>query len=569
MKKSHYSILLIASVLLLSCGENKPGEPSSTFDWNQEASLAKASSFLQTLSWDEVNAFSFVDRSYASNYYYNSKYMVTGGGALVNYKASHAFKLYEGDFVEDNVTIDALTGVESSSTQNSFNAEEQIYLQDNYIHDIFLVDVEGESYANCYPSHRYRTLSDYLNYDSVLKDSASALSNLEKAFPKDDGFLDPDIVITTEGDKEHYTVEVSYPGDTTYVAYSRGYDLTLDKNSKTLDSITMSLRYYKDDIDGAYETSTAMLQSYTISSLSFGKKGAYSGTKHTIDELPADKVHGAPARQIDLTNIADGELTGETALSFVNNILYYARDTRETKYSFIYHDAFDFASSEKTSIGDVLFEGKLIAYQNDILDNHGSMRKVNSKDEPYGESASYWIFAEAKEDYIQKGGKFDKWITSSYAGVDAKYITDLRSYLDANPLFYGEMDGGELKDSEFKKQLSLFSSYPLGKTKSDGSTLNLSVKGNKSGNSITLEATSAITLDNSNASVTNTWSFLIQSDYLTSFSLKMEENTHSNTYYCDTYEAVFLHAPKQVYKGEAFNYEEIQYQVYWSSFNVI
>lgn len=568
MKKKYYSILLIASSLLLSCGDNTD-DPSKDFDWNQEASLTKVSSFISTLSWSKVNGFSFVDRSYGSNYYYNSKYVISGGDALVNYEANHAFKLYDGDFVEDNVTINALTGVETPAIQTTYNAEEQIYLKDSYIHDIFLVDVENESYANCYPSHRYRTMQDYLNYDVVLNETATSLSDLSKAFPKDSGFLTPDIDIKVEGNKEIYKVEVSYPGDTTYVAYTRSYEVTLDKTNKSLDSVTTSLRYYKNDIDGAYESSTAMLERYTISNITFGEKGAYSGTKHTIEELPIEKVHGAPARQVDLSSIPDGELAPEVALSFVNNILYYARDTRQTNYSFIYHDAFDFASSQQDDIGDILFEGKLIAYQNDILDNHGSMRKVNSKDEPYGESVSYWIYAEAKEDYIQKAGKFDKWITSSYAGIYGTYINDLRSYLDANPLFYGEMDKGELEDGEFKKQLSLFSAYPLGETKGSSSSLNLSCSGKKTGSSIVIEANSSITINNSNSSTTNSWSFVIDNDYLSSFSLKMEETTSSNNYYCDKYEAVFLHAPKQIYNGEAFNFDEIEVPVYWSSFNVI
>ena len=572
MKKTPI-FLLVSTSLLFSCAPNSNDNSQTTeinSAWNEEASLAKASAIISDISWSNVKSFSFSDRSYEAAYYYNSKYVISGDPkVMVNYQANHNFKMFKDDFVTDEVSIDALTGVEATATQNSFQANEQIYLENSYIYDIFLVNVEGESFANCYPSHRYRTLSKYLNYDTVLSDTANSFSNLTTRFPKDSGFLDPDVVITKENEKEHYTVQVSYPGDATYIAYTLGYDVILNTTTKSLESISTSIRYYKSGIDGAYETSTARLTTYTISNITYGEKDKYDGTVHTIDELPAEKVHNAPAKQVNLDNVPNGELSNERALEFVNNILYYARDTRQTNYSFIYHKAYDFSSSQQTDIGDILFQGKLIAYQDDILDNHGTMRKVNSKDQPYGEEVPYWIYSQAMDDYVLKGGKFDKWITSNCAVYLADDIIDLRCFLDANPLFYGETEKGTSATSEFKKDLSLFSTFNLGENKSGDYTLNLSCTGKKDDDKITINAVSNISSNSYTANARNTWQFVIENDYLSSFSLKEEVVSSYGSYYADTFEAVFLHAPKQVYTGDKFNFEEILYQVYWSDYNVL
>lgn len=570
MKKTPI-FLLISTSLLFSCSSSSSSEEKENDSiWNEEASLVKASKIISSISWNDVKSFSFVDRSYGASYYYDSKYVISGDPkVLVNYKADHNFKMFQDDFVSDEVSIDALSGVEAIAIQDSFQANEQIYLKDSYIYDIFLVDVEGESFANCYPSHKYRTLAKYLNYDTVLNDTAASFANLTTLFPKDSGFLDPDVFMEKENGKEHYVVEISYPGDATYIAYTLGYEVILDTDAKKLESISTSVRYYNSGIDGAYETSTARFTSYTIKNIAYGEKDKYDGAIHSIDELPDDKVHNAPAKQVDLSNVPNGELTSERALEFVNNILYYARDTRQTNYSFIYHKAYDFSSSTQDDIGDILFQGKLIAYQDNILDNHGTMRKVNSKDEPYGEEVPYWIYSQAMDDYVIKGGKFDKWITSNCAVYLADQIIDLRCFLDANPLFYGETEKGESATSEFKKDLSLFSSFNLGENKTGDYTINLSCTGKKDNDKIIIDAVSNISSNSYTANARNTWQFVIENDYLSSFNLKSEATSSYGSYYADTYEAIFLHAPKQVYTGDKFNFEEILYQVYWSDYNVL
>ena len=127
MKKTPI-FLLISTSLLFSCSSSSSSEEKENNSiWNEEASLVKASKIISSISWNDVKSFSFVDRSYGASYYYDSKYVISGDPkVLVNYKADHNFKMYQDDFVSDEVSIDALSGVEAIAIQDSFQANEQI-----------------------------------------------------------------------------------------------------------------------------------------------------------------------------------------------------------------------------------------------------------------------------------------------------------------------------------------------------------------------------------------------------------------------------------------------------------
>ena len=75
--------------------------------------------------------------------------------------------------------------------------------------------------------------------------------------------------------------------------------------------------------------------------------------------------------------------------NIIRNIYAYSNDVRQTNYSMLYHGAFDFANTDRTEFGNALFEGKMIAYSNGILDNNGTIQLVDSDDSPKGEKSPF------------------------------------------------------------------------------------------------------------------------------------------------------------------------------------
>lgn len=108
----------------------------------------------------------------------------------------------------------------------------------------------------------------------------------------------------------------------------------------------------------------------------------------------------------------------------------------------IYHDAFDFATTDRTTFGDAKFEGKIIAYNNGITDNNGTIQLVDTENQPTGTPAPYRIFTKATSIGIFRGGKFTKYITSAF-GYASKHHSQvhvntlmLTHYIGAKYLLY-------------------------------------------------------------------------------------------------------------------------------------
>lgn len=97
-------------------------------------------SLLTELDQDKVTSYDFVDRSYAYNFYNNSKYIVSGNiqTGLINYQAKHKFQLFNNQFISDEITIDSLDGVETTKVVETNYANGQIYQEGNYIYDYFI-----------------------------------------------------------------------------------------------------------------------------------------------------------------------------------------------------------------------------------------------------------------------------------------------------------------------------------------------------------------------------------------------------------------------------------------------
>ena len=226
----------------------------------------------------------------------------------------------------------------------------------------------------------------------------------------------------------------------------------------------------------------------------------------------------------------------------------------------LYHNAFDFADTDRPDFGDAYFVGKLVSYKNNIVDNNGYIQLADKNDQPVGNKYNYRIFSKVIDDLIVKGGIFSKYITSSFACVSKNSITSSRDYLDANPLYWPEI----------KEIYNAFSLYNLGNNRLDGGeTYQINVSGTKKGTSLEIKGqihyrASTFTVEN-----VDTFTFNIENDKLMYCKFNSTGETRSDGKYTDIYEAKFVHADKEDFVGEEMNFDDINTQVTMEDFAII
>ncbi len=558
MKKSLF-LLCLAPLCLAGCQEQASSSATTPNSlWQGEASIEKVANVLKEVDFSKISAFDFVDRSYARKTYFNSKYVVTGdaSAAVVNYEAKHHYQFHTNDFVNDTVKINAYRGVEDTQTVKDYEANEQIYAEEGFLYDLFMVNVENESFAHCYPADRYMTVQNYLAYPEIVKDTVTSFSDLSAVFPESAGWQTPVTNIQTENGIETYQVSVDYPGSDIYYAMTYSFEVSLNVEKEQIEALTHSVRYYMSTIDGAFETSTARLTRYSFSHFAFGAKADFTGTKHTLSELPDDKITGKPATKVDVSTYSDGALPNDVAEALLTNLDTYGRGARQTNYRFLYHDAVDVADVNYPVFGNACFEGKLVAYQNDILINDGSIRLVDASDQPTGDPAAYHIVTVADDTKVERGATFSKYITTCYSQVAASINLDLRAYTGANPLYY----------PEFQYYLSVAKALPSGTTTQSNATAVRTISATKNGDAITLST--RVTMSSSNRSATDDFTFEIQNGVLSFFRYVTSETTGGQTDYTDTYEAKILYAPLTAYTEEEISFDTITLEVPWRNLYV-
>ena len=258
----------------------------------------------------------------------------------------------------------------------------------------------------------------------------------------------------------------------------------------------------------------------------------------------------------------NGELNEKMVQNIIRNIYAYSNDVRQTNYSMLYHGAFDFANTDRTEFGNALFEGKMIAYSNGILDNNGTIQLVDSDDSPKGEKSPFRIFTKAEDIGIFKGGKFSKYITSSFGFALKSDVNSARKYLDANPLYWPELS----QYVEMLQTLNLGKNYT-----SSGSSFEISMSGNKSGNNLELKAQIHFASNNKfNVENFYSFTFTIENDKLMYCKFVTTGHTSDKEKYDDVYEARFVHAPKVAFNGEAMDIlNEIDTQVDITEFEIL
>ena len=302
---------------------------------------------------------------------------------------------------------------------------------------------------------------------------------------------------------------------------------------------------------------------YTIRNIKFGEKENYSGTYCSYDDIQdKNKIHDAPNEVVDVSHLEDGKLDDEVTLDIIRKIDAYSNDVRETQYSMIYHNAFDFANTDQTELGAMTFSGKITSYSDNITDNIGYMQKVDQDDSPIdGTKANYRIFTKAMEEYIIRGGIFDKYITSSMAGVLKSQVNRARAYLDANPLYWNEI----------YNIYSGFINYELGKTNLDGgSSFQVAVSGTKKGTHLEIKGELHKKVNGgNNVENIDSFTFIIDNDKLTSLVFVAKGNTQADGPYTDTYMANFVHGTKKPFDGVEMDFDTIDTQVTMESFNII
>ena len=539
-------------------------DSSSTI--SQEASSEKLVSLLENIDLNKIVSYDFTDRSYTFNYFNNPKYYVTGNfnTGYVNYKATHSFKLYSNDVITDNVSIDALDGVELTQVVTNDTANGQIFVEDGYIYDYFMCKTQPEqSFVNCQEVDYYHTYDSYFNYLTVIEEIKNAFKDPNSYFPTDNGYEETVIEIETIDGVEYYDLSCQYPGDDNYKPIIINYSVSYDTKTKSFKEITYKDRSMLDKIDTDFEIGTSSLTIYTISNLAFGNKEAFKETYYTLNDIPSESgIHNAPKKVIDVANVADGAIDEDMALDIIRNIYAYSNDVRQTNYSMIYHGAFDFAETGRTEFGDAKFEGKIVAYKNNITDNNGYIQLVDENDLPNGEKASYRIFTKAIEGGIIRGGQFTKYITSAYAGIAKSYINSARNYLDANPLYW----------TEIASILEDFTNYDLGKTtETSGSTMEVTVSGVKNGDNLEIKGQLHYKSNNgNNVERTDSFTFNITKDKLMYCKFTTTGTRVSGEKYKDSYEATFVHASKEDFNGVEMDIEnEIETQVTMEDFNII
>lgn len=562
MKMKKIALALLPICLLISCkGEEKPSSSVTSEDLTPSAELI--SKRLSKLDVNKITSFNFIDRSFDWRSYYNAKYIFTGDvqKAYVNYEAYHSFKVYE-DVITDELDVDALVGVENPVKKDGLSAKGQIFTDKNdYLYDYLVCEKDPrKSFVNCYEMDYFNNLSSYFNYLDIVASASIAFLDPTNYFSQDDGYLEPIVEIQIEDGKEIYSLEAKHEGDQTYKPYILDFEVTFNPQTSSFERIVYKERSLLNTLEGDLETETDTLRAWTLYNIHFGEKEKFDGNRYTFQDIP-DKsaIHDAPIEPVDLSTISDGKLPDTTTLNIIRKINAYTRDIRQMNYSMLYHDAFDFATdSNSADFGDAIFSGKAISYSNNILDNVGTIQKVDANGLPKNEKpANFRIFTEVVDTKDAQGvlriGQFDKYITSCLAFASKSEFQSTHSYLDANPLRW----------SEIADILSDFSTYDLGNNASSSKTIKITVSGEKKGTSLSLMGQI-----HSNSGLTeyiDRFTFEIENDALVYTKF---ETTGKN--YTDTYEARFVHGPKSEFKGERISSDDGDFvQVTIDKFNII
>ena len=565
MKNKRISITLPLILLLTLSGCNSEISNSGNSASNDPSS-EKLIRLLNNLDLDNIVSYDFVDRSYSYNSYNGSKYIVTGDSSvgMINYEATHKFKLFNNDFISDQIVVNYLGAVENKIITNTVSANGQVFVKDNVIYDYFICpSMTTQSYVNCYEVDVYRTFNQYFNYLSILSDAITAFTDPNAYFPSNSGYQAPILNIATKDNVEIYSLQGRYPGDDNYKPFIIDFNIEYDTKANEFKKIIYQERSMMSTLDADYEISTSSLVQYTITNIKFGNKTTYSGALYTFDNIvDKEKIHNAPEQVVDVSKVNDGELNDKMVQNIIRNIYAYSNDVRQTNYSMLYHGAFDFANTDRTEFGNALFEGKMIAYSNGILDNNGTIQLVDSDDSPKGEKSPFRIFTKAEDKGIFKGGQFSKYITSSFGFVLKSNVNSAREYLDANPLYWPELS----QYVEMLQTLNLGKNYI-----SSGSSFEISMSGNKSGNNLELKAQIHFASNNKfNIENFYSFTFTIENDKLLYCKFVTTGHTSDKEKYDDVYEARFVHAPKVAFSGEEMDIlNEIDTQVDITEFEIL
>lgn len=524
----------------------------------------KVVQLLSEINLDNIVSYNFIDRSYSYNSYNNSKYIVTGNVStgLVNYEATHKFKLYNNDVIIDNISVDSLDGVEKTEAVLNTKAKGQIYLKNNYIYDYFICNsMKEQSFVECYETDYYRNLNTYFNYLGIITDIKTAFSDPNSYFPTESGYETPIIEYNIENGIEHYSLTSKFPGTDDYKPVIINFEVDYNTSTNTFTKIKSQNRSMIGSLDTDFEIGTSSITSYTITNIQFGEKDIFNDSLYTFDDIQnKNNIHNAPKYIVDISNLNDGLIDENTAFEIVKNIYAYSNNIRQTNYSMKYHNAFDFATTDRTEFGDAIFEGKIISYANGILDNNGTIQLMDSSDQPIGDKSDFRIFTKAESYGILRGGKFSKYITSAFAFMAKSYITNTREYLDANPLYWNEI----------ASIYNNFETYGLGQTIVNNSKINVSVSGTKSGSSLEIKAQlHSVSSYGTNTENIDAFTFYIEDNKLMSLLFQTTGSTSSGKY-TDTYEAKFVHGSKKNFSGDEMNIlDEIESQISMDDFNII
>lgn len=524
----------------------------------------KVVQLLSEINLDNIVSYNFIDRSYSYNFYNNSKYIVTGNVStgLVNYEATHKFKLYNNDVIIDNISVDSLDGVEKTEAVLNTKAKGQIYLKNNYIYDYFICNsIKEQSFVECYETDYYRNLNTYFNYLGIITDIKTAFSDPNSYFPTESGYETPIIEYNIENGIEHYSLTSKFPGTDDYKPVIINFEVDYNTSTNTFTKIKSQNRSMIGSLDTDFEIGTSSITSYTITNIQFGEKDIFNDSLYTFDDIQnKNNIHNAPKYIVDISNLNDGLIDENTAFEIVKNIYAYSNNIRQTNYSMKYHNAFDFATTDRTEFGDAIFEGKIISYANGILDNNGTIQLMDSSDQPIGDKSDFRIFTKAESYGILRGGKFSKYITSAFAFMAKSYITNTREYLDANPLYWNEI----------ASIYNNFKTYGLGQTIVNNSKINVSVSGTKSGSSLEIKAQlHSVSSYGTNTENIDAFTFYIENNKLMSLLFQTTGSTSSGKY-TDTYEAKFVHGSKKNFSGDEMNIlDEIESQISMDDFNII
>lgn len=524
----------------------------------------KVVQLLSEINLDNIVSYNFIDRSYSYNSYNNSKYIVTGNVStgLVNYEATHKFKLYNNDVIVDNISVDSLDGVEKTEAVLNTKAKGQIYLKNNYIYDYFICNsMKEQSFVECYETDYYRNLNTYFNYLGIITDIKTAFSDPNSYFPTESGYETPIIEYNIENGIEHYSLTSKFPGTDDYKPVIINFEVDYNTSTNTFTKIKSQNRSMIGSLDTDFEIGTSSITSYTITNIQFGEKDIFNDSLYTFDDIQnKNNIHNAPKYIVDISNLNDGLIDENTTFEIVKNIYAYSNNIRQTNYSMKYHNAFDFATTDRTEFGDAIFEGKIISYANGILDNNGTIQLMDSSDQPIGDKSDFRIFTKAESYGILRGGNFSKYITSAFAFMAKSYITNTREYLDANPLYWNEI----------ASIYNNFETYGLGQTIVNNSKINVSVSGTKSGSSLEIKAQlHSVSSYGTNTENIDAFTFYIEDNKLMSLLFQTTGNTSSGKY-TDTYEAKFVHGSKKNFSGDEMNIlDEIESQISMDDFNII